>query len=189
MANQIPDLWPQSIDVKVLPPIALLRYQASQLPQHTQGILEAEVATSVEKKSESSRVIHDFRIVAPALEGYTYGLFQAWHDKDFVYPVSVRFDPWVKEAHAEYYESNGPIITSRGAAPADLPTGVKSASTPAAFLALLGELLASSHTQSVLVSLIARINDADPAVELPAGGNGPEGTSGGTGSAEPRTAI
>jgi hypothetical protein len=184
MADEIRNLWPDVIVTKVASPVAILRYQASQLRKQTQGLLEAEVKTY---STKDHRVLHEFRIIAPALDGLEYLLFSAWHEKAFVYPVSIQFEPWVEQSNREYTEKkHGSMIARLGHVDIDpeRPTGIRQVATPTSFLAVLEELLKSHHTQSVLMSLIAKINDADGSEgerpdpsEVPARPSPPQGDS------------
>ena len=178
--TQIPDLWPATIDVEVLPPAAVFRRQAGLLREHTKGLLEAEVRSFWNKEDKTDRV-HEFRIIARPLDGYTYVLFQAWHNKDFVYPVTISFKPWIEQAKGAYrrerYGKNAGLAGVRIEIPVyDLeePSGLRTAATPSDLIESLGEILTSGHTQSILMSLIARINgndqsSADPPPSPPAG--------------------
>lgn len=168
MPTQIPSLWPDNIDVDVVPPIAVLRHQASELRERTKGLLEAEVR-SWPSKQEQGRIIHEFQIRAPALEGYTYSLFRIWHNKDFVYPAEIYFEPWVSQAKTEYFEKQKRLLPAQMFGPyavADLePSGIRSAATQTEFLEAMSDLLTSPRTKSVLMSLIARIKQAETGEE------------------------
>jgi len=140
-------------------------------------MLEGEVKTS---PSTDGGVVHEFRVIAPALDGYAYDLFKAWHGKDLIYPVTVSFSPWKDEAEQAYIQKNYPdqpyIISSL------LPkfTGNREASSPAELVRLLRDILQSSLTKSVVSSLISRINDSTGDSQPtqsgsgPSSGNGPE---------------
>jgi hypothetical protein len=85
MGEEIPNLWPAEVSVKVLSPVAILRAQVPRLAQLTKGILLAEIT------SEDSRdhVRHSFDVIAPALENYRHRLLFVQHAKQLVYPVQV----------------------------------------------------------------------------------------------------
>jgi hypothetical protein len=156
MAEVLRDLWPE-IDTSVLAPVAALRFQASQLREKTVGLLEAAVRIWTDKDNDT---VYEFQIVAPALERYTYVLFQAWHRTDFVYPVTVRFEPWVDAAEKKAEKLSILELTQPALMRSDAPSGLRKAASPEDFVNILGDLLGSEHTRSVLSSLIARINDA-----------------------------
>lgn len=155
MSGKMLSLWPP-IETKVVSPAAVLRYQASQLGRLTNGLLEAEVDSHA---SGGDRVL-EFRIIAPSLDGYSYELFQASHQQDLHYPVTIRFGPWRKVAERNYVVSQ--IATRDESLIEEIPTdvGVRSAATEAELTTLLQEILASEHTRSVIASLLAQINDA-----------------------------
>jgi hypothetical protein len=168
MADQIPDLWPVTIETSVLSPIAILQFQASQLRARTKGILEAVVKIW---ESKENQTVYEFAIVVAALDGYRYLLFTAWHTKDFIYPVKVKFREWDELAEAEYQKAlvpqQGSILSRLNTGELPSRSGIKSADTPAEFVALLRQLLGSSQAKSVLMSLIARVNDVESAAKPP----------------------
>jgi hypothetical protein len=83
MAQPIPDLWPEIEQTQVVPPVAILREQAALLGQKTNYLLQGRVQTTVDLHG---RFVHSFYIVAPALDDYTYKLFEVKHDAN-QYPV------------------------------------------------------------------------------------------------------
>jgi len=129
MPDELRDLWPSVIDTSVISPIAILKYQASQLRDKTQGLLEAAIRTFT---SDDKLSVYDFQIIAPALDRYTYVLFQTWHKPDFVYPVSVRFEPWIEEAKKE--RGGVGILTW------ERPSGIRTASSPSEFFGTVREI-------------------------------------------------
>lgn len=81
------DLWPDDIgDSKLKPPVAILREQAEQLKTKTQGLVLAEVSSSV--ISEGEQIHTKFELLVPALEGFRYELLQIRHAVSF-YPLDV----------------------------------------------------------------------------------------------------
>jgi hypothetical protein len=82
MTQPIPDLWPEIEQSQVVPPVVILREQAALLGKKTNHLLEGRVVTS----AATDKFYHSFRIVAPALDDYAYGLFSVWHDVT-LYPV------------------------------------------------------------------------------------------------------
>src|SRR6185437_953533 len=147
MPGTIPDLWPDEIKVEIASPLAILRRQASQLRIWTKDLLEAEVKTYF----ENGEATHEFRIVAAALDGYAFSLFTASHSKDLVYPVTISYKPWddAVEAKRGRFQLQGE----------EIPSGARTANTPSEFLDLLKDILNSGHAKSVIVSLMARINE------------------------------
>jgi len=76
------DLWPSDIAADV--PVNILKAQASRIGEKTKNIVEGAVRTS----SDSGEMIHSFRLVAPALDNYSYELFRITHPVT-LYPVFV----------------------------------------------------------------------------------------------------
>jgi len=71
------DLWPNEFGVTdENAPVAILREQASLLPEKTGWKLQGKVSTRVEGKSFE----HYFYIVVPALDDYHYRLFKIKHE-------------------------------------------------------------------------------------------------------------
>ncbi len=137
MAIQIPNLWPvKQVQVDVLTPLAILRTQASNLNQLTQGILVGKVSTL----SNEETVQHHLDVLVPALNNYTHRLLSVTHAKDRAYPVTVQ---------AEY--CNDPLMA--------LSNGCQSF-TQEQFIDLLKDVLESKHVISILQSLIAQSNES-----------------------------
>ncbi len=95
----IPDLWPDDFtgESDFLLPVTILREQASALTQRTKGILEAQVRSAKPKNDEGEqKFLHDFLIVAPALDDYTFELFYVIHEIQ-TYPARIYFHDTPKE--------------------------------------------------------------------------------------------
>jgi hypothetical protein len=63
-------------------PLTIMREQAALLGRRTNGVLEAEVQTSVDEQE----FIHSFDLVVPSLQFYRYTLFRVRHGA-MIYPV------------------------------------------------------------------------------------------------------
>src|SRR3979411_1550299 len=85
MATIIPDLWPDDIQSKVLPPIAILEAQEASLVRKTDGKLRARVDTT----ETDTLVQHGLDLLAPGLNFYRERLLSATHSKEMLYPVTV----------------------------------------------------------------------------------------------------
>ena len=106
MSEATHDLWPDVVDVtSVVPPVIVLKEQASLLGERTKGLVRAEVesteqaAEQIEKYLDDvlpveSRVVysHTLYLVAPALDNYRYSLLSVTHDF-LPYPCDARFHP------------------------------------------------------------------------------------------------
>jgi hypothetical protein len=162
MPYEIPDLWPDAINLNVLSPVAILKRQASQLRHRTKGLLEGKVET--ENRPTEKRILHRFTIVAPALEGYTHVLFTASHESSFVYPVKVEFYPWQSAAREAF--RGGYAMMPGGTDPR--AEAVEKSNRVAAgqdeFVECLREVFSSPYTTGVISSLVARINESPSAV-------------------------
>jgi hypothetical protein len=159
MTETIPDLWPEEIKVDVQSPAAIFRRQASQLQIRTKDSLEGEVKIAL---SPDRKIMYDFRIVAPALDGYKHSLFMAKHDETMVYPVIIWFKPWVDAAKTEFkrkYRSIGLQAAIEATVTPPEPDGAREAATPKDLLELLKELLNAPYTKGIIMSLLARVNE------------------------------
>jgi hypothetical protein len=106
MAEAARDLWPQDIDVKsVVPPVVILREQASLLAERTRGLVRGEVESAETPADELEEYVadalkpenrieftHTLLLVAPALENYRYALLSVKHDFQ-PYPCKATFHP------------------------------------------------------------------------------------------------
>ncbi|MGH7171820.1 MAG: hypothetical protein ACRELG_16205 [Gemmataceae bacterium] len=145
MPDLIPDLWPEDVQpLTVLTPLAILRFQAGQLRQRTNGLLEAEVQSS---ERVDSRMQHSFDLIAPALNRYRYRLFTVDHEQQMVYPVRVDFP-----------EQESVEDPPRGGRSLKLPAS-DWATTQDEFLKEIARILQSPRVRSVIHSLLARSNE------------------------------
>jgi hypothetical protein len=78
------DLWGEIVAPAIRTPVSILREQASLLGAKTKHVIEGEVDTRV----SGSTFFHLFNLVAPALDNYSYKLFEISHDVG-LYPVHV----------------------------------------------------------------------------------------------------
>lgn len=141
MATKIPNLWSQKdVKVEVLSPLAILRTQAANLEQMTQGLIEAEVTTTT---GESGEIVYQLDIIAPVLGGYCHRLLAISHQQDRVYPVKFAVTP---DAVLQNVSPHG-------------YRAFTSAQTEAEFLKNLGEILQSPSINALIQSIIARSND------------------------------
>ena len=106
MSEAARDLWPDQIDVaSIVPPIVILREQATVLGERTKGLVRAEVESTEQPRDgieeyledvipAEARVVHEHTLylVAPALDNYRYSLLSVSHDFQ-PYPCRVSFHP------------------------------------------------------------------------------------------------
>lgn len=135
MAQPIPDLWPEIEQSQVVPPVAILREQAALLGKKTNHLLEGRVATT---NTGYGAVVHSFYIVAPALDDYTYKLFEISHGAD-PYPVHV------------------PGLPRRGALGQIVPVEGLQLASEQELLDYMREILKSDETIRIVGSLLAQV--------------------------------
>ena len=123
MADAAIDLWPAIEGDPVRTPLSILREQASLLGPKTQHLVEAEVSTT----SNRDNLVHEFYVVAPALDHYRYHLLTVAHGIE-LYPLEM-WPPRGDPAEADDED---------------------------AFLKRLGSFLASEHTRNVVRSLYSQ---------------------------------
>lgn len=141
MANSIPNLWPPAtVSVDIVSPLAILRTQAQNLTEMTKGLLAGEV-TSVDEGPDV--VVHQFEVVAPALNKYRHRILSVKHNRNLVYPV--------------YFDT--PTSLASIVATVAKGSATNKADTEAEFLEALTGVLNSRVVLSVISSLIARINE------------------------------
>lgn len=92
MTVDIPDLWPAELKptTQVVPPVVILRRQATALADRTHGLLTGRV-TSSRRTPQSGNPSHDFsydlQLIAPVLE-YSHRILTVEHDVS-IYPAFV----------------------------------------------------------------------------------------------------
>ncbi len=87
MSTAIDDLWPVEIAsvTDEVPPVTILKQQASLLGQKTKNIVEAKVETTL---SDIEGVLrHTLYLVAPALNFYRHPLLDVEHKVTSMYPA------------------------------------------------------------------------------------------------------
>ena len=137
MAVTIPNLWPEEFKIDVQSPYAILRVQAELLGKVTKGILIGEVET----ESNDTDVQHRLVVIAPAYNNFRYTLLAAKHAINFPYPTEV-----ISQSLAipvDYELEKYPIAYSD-----DVLTD------------LVRRALSSGDTKAVILSLIAKSNEA-----------------------------
>ncbi|MEW6207136.1 MAG: hypothetical protein AB1631_02135, partial [Acidobacteriota bacterium] len=89
MSSAIDDLWPADIArvTDKLPPITILKQQASLLGQRTKNIVEAEVETT---SNDKGGLRHTLYLVAPALDFYRHPLLEVEHEVTRMYPAMIK---------------------------------------------------------------------------------------------------
>jgi len=83
------NLWPAELEVtKLIPPVTILRQQASMLGQLTSNRVLGDVKA---RDEEGDVFTYDFYIVAPSLNNYRYKLLTISHSVD-LYPVIIKVE-------------------------------------------------------------------------------------------------
>ena len=88
MDEPIPSLWSDDVAIDVVPPITILRVQATALEEKTKGVLKGDVSTV---SSDSGRFLIQFDIIASALQGSRYRLLTVSGSDGESYPVAMEF--------------------------------------------------------------------------------------------------
>lgn len=87
MTATIENLWPDfATDDIVRSPKIILREQASFLGKRTKNILTGNIRT----ESYRNQFSHNFQIIAPNLDNYTYSLFTIVEEDIFGFPCKLR---------------------------------------------------------------------------------------------------
>ena len=143
MGNSIQNLWPTDLAPTVeRTPLTILKEQAAQLGAMTKNLLEGAVKTEMYREDalNQRRFVHNFNVVAPSLEGYSYKLLEVSHELD-PYPVTVRLTP--------------PPTSN---ALADRVTGIpKELASEAEFVEYLRSVFASDKTRRIVGALLAQV--------------------------------
>ncbi len=85
MPNPNEDLWPDDLGkTKTVPPLAILRKQASAIREKTRFVLSADVETK--SAIGSKRLYHTLYLTAPALDNYRYEVVGIRHEEG-LYPL------------------------------------------------------------------------------------------------------
>lgn len=86
------DLWGDIAPSAVRTPASILREQASLLGSKTKNIIEGQVETH----TLGGEFRHTFNLVVPALDNYSYELFQISHGVE-MYPVYLGVGQYAKD--------------------------------------------------------------------------------------------
>lgn len=165
MAGKIPNLWPtETVSVNTLSPLAILRTQAENLTNLTQGLLIGEVITD-DRQEEG--VYHHFDMIAPALDGYRHRILTVKHDPSMLYPVSysvaVRSSIVAPPARVKMGEAISASVNLSDVLTAKNSKAIGPvANTETEFIEVLRGVFNSGYVLSVINSLIARSNEAQP---------------------------
>jgi hypothetical protein len=123
------NLWgPLPATEQIITPTLILREQATQLSNMTNGILRGEVSVS----SAGSTFVVSLAVVAPFVDNYTYLAVQVEHELE-LYPVTVRpgYDLYSSKVAVE-------------------------CTNQSEFEKAVGEILSSEHMQRIIRSLLAQ---------------------------------
>ena len=98
MADPLADLWPPELaDNSLVAPVTIMRQQASALSKRTRNLVQGKVRSWTRDETFHSLLaddpvpdgdlIHSFQLVVPALDQYSYGLFEVRHGPR-LYPLA-----------------------------------------------------------------------------------------------------
>lgn len=146
----IPNLWPEQFKIDVQTPYTILRVQATFLSRVTRGILEGVVETERGQKQVQHRLV----VVAPAVNAYRHTLIVAIRDVNLAYPAEVRA-AGLAQKETRHSGKSVPILGDTY-----IETVYPTASNDEQMVQLVQRALQSEQTQAVILSLIARSNEA-----------------------------
>ena len=139
------DLWPDDLtEVRTKAPVSVLREQATLLGAKTKNLVTAKLrdADALESiRREYGPFSFSFRLVAPALGGYQYRLFDATYDVS-LYPVRVFLDDEIAK-ELEMKAGTPLVIESEDDLLSTLERVFKSAKTRQVIHAILAQSAAS----------------------------------------------
>lgn len=137
------DLWSDDIKVDVRSPFAVLKAQEDGLSRRTQGLLRAEVQTTISETEER----HTLDLIAPALNSYRERILLVTHRKDRAYPATVFAEVFAESPDRPDWATPDEDDMKRVAA------------TDEELIGLVRIVLRSSTVRALIHSLLARIND------------------------------
>lgn len=173
LADSIPILWPNGIEVEVVPPLVILRAQIEPLRRSTGGLVEAAIS----HVTVGDYIRHNLDLVAPALSGYRQRILSVTQHSDYVYPVKVEAEfempKWIVKPTGKKKTTTPSDLLTAMKLPLFTPKPITSYSedyspgeswTPNApsqkeFVQLLGDVLGSADVRGLIQSLIARSRD------------------------------
>ncbi|MFD2571129.1 hypothetical protein ACFSUS_10820 [Spirosoma soli] len=94
------NLWPDFAIETTKSPKAILKEQAGYLMAKTNNLLSADVQTG---QNNQDSIVHDFYIVAPALNNYRFRVLTIVHEAIY-YPLTVFWDKYNVDFTAENQE-------------------------------------------------------------------------------------
>jgi hypothetical protein len=148
MADEIPNLWGDDIDLSVLTPLMILNAQVANLNQRTQGIIRGELAASQTQEV----VTLDFDIVAVSAYNVRKRILRVRYKADQVYPALL--------ASVGVGELEGRIPAAADLSFGDLHgTYQTMAPTQAEFIEYLGGVLKSTFVRQLMESVIGMSNE------------------------------
>jgi hypothetical protein len=156
MSVTMPDLWPEDVKPAVLSPVAILRTQAALLSKRTDGLLEAVVESSGKERHGKAYTQHRLELEVPPLNYYRHGLLVVEHENPGAYPVYITSS--ILDASDESLVRIAKAVDTASLL-AGTPSGTR-CDDAEAFVGALRSVLSSQRLKTLLVSLLAQINDA-----------------------------
>jgi hypothetical protein len=166
MTATIPNLWPDDIKVDVLPPLAILRVQASKIHQLTKGVLLGDIQTLT---GSDGFVSHRLDLIAPTLDNRRKSVVSVTHREAF-YPVVIEADcyrPKIQQQPIGYAGAAMSLVIGAPEWP-DAKDWRPIADSQEEFLRRVGEVLKSKEVRAVIDSLLALSNEKNQPAEEPA---------------------
>jgi hypothetical protein len=167
MTATIPNLWPDDIKVDVLPPLVILRAQASKIHQLTKGVLLGEVTST---EDSDGFVTHRLDLIAPALDNRRARILSVTHREGF-YPVVIEAECFRPKAPPRPRSRPAGEVTSRFFGSSEWPDPKDWRPIGGGqdeFIRRVGEVLKSKEVRAVIDSLLALSNEKNQPAEEPA---------------------
>lgn len=153
MPDEIKNLWPTDFRVNVQTPFAILSVQANLLGKMTHGVLTG----SVETEKGDGGVQHRLIVMAPAFNSYRINLLTATHGKDLPFPVRIIADALATKVERRGNES----FIEKAIGVKSYETVYPTAADDDEMQRLVGIALRSDQVKAIILSLIARSNEAN----------------------------
>ena len=130
------NLWPDFSIETTRSPKTILKEQAGYLMEKTNNVLSANIET-VHSQGD---IIHQFYVVAPAMNNYRYMLFSVKHKIVAYYPLNVLTEMIVQE-------------DAEGTFSFEIPVGAKNEEE---FIEILSRIFKDTDTMRVISSLLSQ---------------------------------
>ena len=160
MADTIPDLWGEGIDIDELSPAIILDTQAAKLQQRTGGVITAQIL------KRNSPTNHELLFDLDNINtDQRSRLLVCRYAKDDVYPAWISSLALKKETATALGMGMGGLVRQTRKLPdwlqlnADESECTEVASNQNSFVEILRRILSSAYVKSKIASVVARLNE------------------------------